>query len=69
MVLPVSEGGNLSVCVELTGLLIAPVLVNITATPGTAEGKLEEVVQLLSIGTEHRGVTPLSFQMDIPLPR
>ena len=38
-VLLVNEGGSVDVCLQLTGVLQAPVLVNITAILVTAEGK------------------------------
>ena len=41
-VLSVNEGVDLSVCLQLTGMLQAPVVVNIIAIPVTAEGKMEE---------------------------
>lgn len=51
----VIEGMNFNVCLQLTGSLQEPVVVNITATPGTAEGKVEERVQPMSI---RRGASP-----------
>ena len=38
-VLSVDEGGSINVCLQLTGVLQAPVVVNITAIPLTDECK------------------------------